>query len=150
MTFSTPENLKLKNVKGFGRERLNSAPDRLRKSKEENVDIRSREKILLETRQLSDLRINKLYDDEIHFAQDVTNRPDITKGRFKCHICTKRFHHSQALEAHYFVHSTTDLNEEPKETKCKICGKNCSSKIKLRIHQNKRHPTGNPEILGVF
>ena len=148
MTFSTPENLKLKNVKGFARERLHSAPDRLRKSKNENIDIRVREKILLETRQLSDLRLNQIQMDPTdEYTFDFAENP---LGNFKCHICTKRFHHQEAIEAHYLIHSTTNLNEDPiDQVKCDICSKLCSSKLKLRVHKNKRHPKKS-EVLALI
>ena len=151
--FSTPENHKISKTPGFARERLNSAPDRLRKSKKEDQSLFNREKILLETRNLSDLRLNRVTEEDFG-DDDVFGDHDHDKclessRKFKCSICTKKFHHLNALEAHYLVHSMQNVHIEEDIPKCNICGKVYSSKMKLRLHQNKRHPIDS-EILGVF
>ena len=137
--FQTPENQKIKNAKNFNRERLYSAPDRLHKSKNELEKEANLHRLRIETRQMSDLRLNMKHvkTSEIFECEIVP--------RFKCQVCTKRFHHEDALEAHFLIHSQEDLSIH----QCPVCHKVCSSKLKLRLHQNKRHPTNN-EMLGVF
>ena len=152
--FSTPESHKISKTPGFARERLNSAPDRLRKSKKEDQLLFNREKILLETRNLSDLRLNRVaeedFDDDDVFHETHHDERNLESSRkFKCSVCTKKFHHLNALEAHYLVHSMQNVHIEEDIPKCNICGKVYSSKMKLRLHQNKRHPV-DTEILGVF
>ena len=151
--FSTPESHKISKTPGFARERLNSAPDRLRKSKKEDQLLFNREKLLLETRNLSDLRLNRisedLDDDDVFHETHHDERNLESSRKFKCSVCTKKFHHLNALEAHYLVHSMQNVNIEEDIPKCNICGKVYSSKMKLRLHQNKRHPV-DTEILGVF
>ena len=136
--FKTPESQKIKNAAHFkNRERLYSAPDRLHKSKNELEKEANLHRLRIETRQMSDLRLNM---KNVHEEVDSEIVP-----RFKCQVCTKRFHHEDALEAHFLIHSQEDLSIH----QCPVCHKVCSSKLKLRLHQNKRHPTNN-EMLGVF
>ena len=135
MQFSTPENLKIKNQRHFNRERLNSAPDRLAKNRSELENEANLHRLRVETRQMSDLRLN--------MKNQTIIECDIPQ--FKCQVCTKRFHHEEALEAHFLIHSQENLSIH----QCEVCHKVCSSKLKLRMHQNKRHPT-NSEMLAVF
>ena len=134
--FQTPENQKIK----FNRERLYSAPSRLAKSKNELEKEANLHRLRVETRQMSDLRLNMK-----HTKKEVELECESIVPRFKCQVCTKRFHHEEALEAHFLIHSQDDLSIH----QCPVCHKICSSKLKLRMHQNKRHPTSN-EMLGVF
>ena len=133
--FSTPEHLKIKNIRNFNRERLNSAPDRLAKTKHELESEANLRRLRVETRQMSDLRLN---------MKSETVQEE-TVPQYKCQVCTKRFHHEDALEAHFLIHSQENLAIH----QCQVCQKICSSKLKLRMHQNKRHPT-KTEMLAVF
>lgn len=168
MEKSTPQNIS----KRPQRERLFSAPERLQKSKNEKREENFKKMTLLKTRQRSDGKLDKI-SEENHF-EDLDEMEILKKSKnfnaekYKCQICSKKFFHRNALDAHFLVHSMENINitvtsplslksqkispiSSPVSEKCSICKKKFSSKSSLKIHKNKFHAeSANFTVLAVL
>ena len=77
---------------------------------------------------------------------------NLDQGQFKCRICTKSFHHWTSLHTHELIHTGKSCRKShpkrrliyqssglPGRLSCPDCGKLYASKMKLRVHQRRRH-----------
>ena len=106
---------------------------------------------------ISSLEIPNAPPCSINSVEDVSvstlkTHSDSDEGQFKCRICTKRFHHWTSLHTHELIHTDKSCRKShqkrrliyqssglPGRLSCPDCGKLYASKMKLRVHQRRRH-----------
>ena len=162
MEKSTPQNFS----KRPQRERLFSAPERLQKSKLEKREEKMKKMTLLTTRQHSDGKLNQISEEnffeDLDAVEVLKKSKNFNAEKYKCQICSKKFFHRNALDAHFLVHSMENINitvespisspiSSPVSEKCSLCKKKFSSKSSLKLHKNKFHAkSANFTVLAVL
>ena len=106
-------------------------------------------------RSVSSLEIPNAPPCSVNSVEDIsvsTFEIQSGEGEFECRICAKRFHHWTSLHTHELIHTGKSFRKShpkrrliyqssglPGTLSCPDCGKLYAGKMKLRVHQRRRH-----------